>query len=244
MDAGQMILEAKGISFAYQGGKSILDGLDFSLREREKVGIVGHNGSGKTTFLHLLLGLVRPTAGKLRLFGSPVSQESHFAPIRSRLGLLFQDPDDQLFCPTVLEDVAFGPLNQGKNGPEAESIARQVLDDVGIGDLANRVTYRLSGGEKKLVSLAAVMSMSPDVLLLDEPTNGLDESTRLKITSLLKRLDLPMVVISHEYDFLASVAERFYVMKHGRLSAEEGTVLHSHYHVHDLGGYPHQHQNE
>ncbi len=231
------------VFFAYPGGGNILKGLDFQLRAGEKIGIVGSNGCGKTTFLHLLMGLVVPGSGLVRLFGQELREKSDFVRLRPRLGLLFQDADDQLFSPTVLEDVAFGPLNLGKNTAQARTTACAVLERLGIGELAERVTHHLSGGEKRMVALATVLAMEPEVLLLDEPTTGLDESTRARITEVLTGLAQACVVISHDYDFLATVTDRACYMQDGRIIADNGEVVHNHFHVHRLGGVPHRHSH-
>ena len=154
------------------------------------------------------------------------------------LAVAFQDADDQLFSPTVLEDVAFGPLNQGKTPAAAKDIAIRVLDELGIADLAERVTYQLSGGEKKLAALATVLAMEPEILLLDEPSTGLDEETKTRIVQVLNRLDLSYILVSHEYDFLAQVTDFVYYMRDGRIETDAGEVMHSHYHVHKFGKYP------
>ncbi len=237
------LIEFAGVDFSYSDGEPILDGMDFHLQAVEKVGIVGPNGSGKTTFFHLLMGLALPTGGEIRLFGQNVQRPEDFVVHRSRLGLLFQDADDQLFCPTVIEDVAFGPLNQGKSAGQARTLAMSVLEQLGIGELAERVTYQLSGGEKKMVSLATVLAMEPDVLLLDEPTNGLDEKTKARITEVLLNLDLAYVVISHDFDFLAQVTGNVYAMEKGKLLAGAEEIMHKHFHVHRHGNHPHQHSH-
>jgi cobalt/nickel transport system ATP-binding protein len=241
MSDAEVILEVSNISFAYQQDNPILDDFTFHLHRGEKVGLVGDNGSGKTTFFHLIMGLLKPVSGTIKVFGKEAVDKKDFVAIRQRVGLLFQDADDQLFSPTVIEDVAFGPLNQGKSVSEAKHIASAILDKLGIPELEQRVTHQLSGGEKKLVSLATVLAMSPELLLLDEPTNGLDKDTKAGISKILKGLDLPYIVISHEYDFLSSVTDFSYFMKEGRIVAEEGETVHSHYHVHRFGVYPHQH---
>ncbi len=243
MAGNDVILELSNICFAYQQEKPVLDDLSFCLRRGEKVGLVGDNGSGKTTFFHLVMGLEKPLSGNLKVFGKEALDKKDFITIRQRVGLLFQDADDQLFSPTVIEDVAFGPLNQGKSVNDAKDIASNVLERLGIVDLAQRVTHQLSGGEKKLVSLATVLAMSPELLLLDEPTSGLDADTKDRICEILKDLDLPYIVISHEYDFLSSVTDFVYFMKDGKIVAEEGEAIHSHYHVHRFGTYPHQHSS-
>ena len=241
MVENQLIFELQKVCFAYSGGRPLLDNLDFHLRAGEKVGIVGSNGSGKTTFLHLLMGLLPHQQGVVKLFGNKVVSPDDFAGFRPRIGLLFQDADDQLFSPTVIEDVAFGPLNQGKSVPQARELAMKVLAQLDIAHLAERVTYQLSGGEKKMVSLATVLAMEPEVLLLDEPTTGLDEATKIRISEVLNGLDLAYVVISHDYDFLADVTELAYFMHDGRFADDAGQVIHKHFHVHPLGSSPHQH---
>lgn len=221
----------------------VLDQLDFQLRSGEKVGLVGYNGSGKTTFFHVIVGLKKPASGEIEIFGNSVSTKQDFEAVRQKVGLLFQDADDQLFSPTVLEDVAFGPLNQGKSSAEAKDIGLRILDDLGIASLAERVTYQLSGGEKKMVSLATVLAMEPEILLLDEPTTGLDEETKERIVEELNRLDISYVLISHEYDFLARTTDYVHYIKDGRIVADEGGAIHSHFHVHRFGKYPHQHSS-
>lgn len=243
MAQDNLILNLRNICFSYPGHGLVLDQLDFQLRTGEKIGLVGYNGSGKTTFFHVIMGLRRPASGKIELFGEPVSTNQDFEAVRQKVGLLFQDADDQLFSPTVLEDVVFGPLNQGKSPAEAEDVGMRVLDDLGIASLAERVTYQLSGGEKKLVSLATVLAMKPELLLLDEPTTGLDEETKERIVEILKKIDISYILISHEYDFLANAADYIYYMREGRIMADEGEAIHSHFHVHRFGKYPHQHSS-
>ncbi|MFO7600056.1 MAG: ABC transporter ATP-binding protein, partial [Candidatus Desulfacyla sp.] len=149
--------------------------------------------------------------------------------------------DDQLFSPTVLEDVAFGPLNLGKAPKEARRVAMETLERLNLRGFENRITHKLSGGEKKLVSLATVLVMQPKTLLLDEPITGLDEEARVRIASLLNYLDISTVIVSHEYDFLAGTTRKIYSMKGGRIEYDEDAgALHAHLHRHPAEGHSHR----
>jgi cobalt/nickel transport system ATP-binding protein len=222
------LLELRGLRFEV-AGRVVLDGVDFTLQAGERVALVGPNGAGKTSLLHLLVGLRRPSAGSIRAFGGERSREADFREVRARAGLLFQDSDDQLFCPTVLEDVAFGPLNLGRAPREALAIAHETLGLLGLADFAERVTHRLSGGEKRLVALAAVLAMRPEVLLMDEPTNGLDERAEERLIGYLARSALSMVFVSHDRRLVERLATRAVVLDNGRL---EEALLHAHAHRH------------
>ena len=219
----------------------MLDGLDLTLGSRDRIGLAAPNGSGKTTLFHLIMGLIRPTAGRIEIFGRPVSSEKDFAEVRRRIGMLFQDSDDQLFSPTVIEDVAFGPLNLGLDQEEALAVSRRTLTRLGLEGFEDRITFKLSGGEKRLVALATVLAMNPEVLLLDEPTAGLDENTKQRLIEIMHGLDLAYIVISHEYDFLAATADPIYTMGKGRILLDERLQVHSHQHAHRVGGIPHRH---
>lgn len=197
------LIELYDITFAYPGAPSpVFQDFNFQLLPGNHVGLVGPNGCGKTTLLRLIMGLLRPQAGRIVIFGQEISKEKDFVAVRQKVGLLFQNADDQLFCPTVLEDVAFGPLNQGKRPAEALQISRETMARLGLQGFEDRVTYKLSGGEKKLVSLATVLAMQPQLLLLDEPTAGLDESTRHRLIHILQDLDIAYMIVSHENGFL------------------------------------------
>ncbi len=211
------LIEFEDISFSYEG-KKVLDRATFSLKEGERLGLAGAIGAGKTTLLHLVVGLILPDAGVLRVLGKPRRRETDFREIRGKVGLLFQNSDDQLFCPTVIEDVAFGPLNMGRTVEEAKKDAAEALDRVGLVGFEDRITYRLSGGEKRLAALATLLAMKPEVLLLDEPSNGLDCESRGRILELLRTLPQSMVIVSHDKDFLNAVSTR-------KLSLKDGHVL-------------------
>lgn len=222
------LLELRGVRFRYPE-RDVLRGVDFSLHARDRVALVGPNGAGKTTLLHLLVGLRRPSAGRVLAFGLERRVEADFVPVRARVGLLFQDPDDQLFCPTVLEDVAFGPLNLGRSADEARTDAEQTLAVLGLDGFAQRVTHRLSAGEKRLVALATVLAMRPDVLLLDEPTNGLDQATERGLVEHLESLEQAMVIVSHDQRLLERLATRAVALSDGQVAE---ATLHSHPHSH------------
>jgi cobalt/nickel transport system ATP-binding protein len=197
------LIELHDITFTYPGApEPIFQDFNFQLLPGNHLGLIGPNGCGKTTLLHLIMGLLRPQAGSILIFGQEVKKEKDFVAVRQKVGLLFQNADDQLFCPTVLEDVAFGPLNQGKPPAEAIGIARETMARLGLQGFEERVTYKLSGGEKKLVSLATVLAMQPQLLLLDEPTSGLDENTKHRLMHILQDLDIAYMIVSHEQDFL------------------------------------------
>ena len=238
----ELLIHLKGIRFSYPGGEPVLNDLDLQFRRGEKLGLVAPNGSGKTTLLHIIMGLLKPDSGQMEIFGKPVREENDFLEVRHRIGLLFQDSDDQLFSPTVLEDVAFGPLNLGKSKQEAIDIARKTLAYLGLNGFESRITFRLSGGEKRLVSLATVLAMEPEVLLLDEPLNGLDAKTREAITQILSHLDLSYIIISHDIDFLATTTNAIYTMQAGRILLDNKLCAHEHVHVHPHGTYPHKHE--
>jgi cobalt/nickel transport system ATP-binding protein len=217
MGMNDKLLHLRGIEFSYLHGTPVLRGLDLELGTGERVGVTGSNGSGKTTLLHLIVGLLRPDKGEITAFGRPRRSEDDFWEVRTRAGLLFQDAEDQLFSPTVIEDVAFGPLNLGKSRREAMRIASDKLAEVGLPGFEDRITYRLSSGEKRLVSLASVLAMEPEVLLLDEPTSGLDDQAVERVTRILNALPQAMIVISHARDFLHHVASRWLRLDNGIL---------------------------
>ena len=242
MNTNIPLIELNGITFSYPGADPVLENLDLKFFSGEKMGLVAPNGSGKTTLLHIIMGLLKPESGQMEIFGQPVSDEKDFFEVRRRIGLLFQDSDDQLFSPTVLEDVTFGPLNLGKTTADAIDIARRTLAYLGLTDFEDRVTFKLSGGEKRLVSLATVLAMEPEVLLLDEPINGLDTKTQKIITNILSKLELSYIIISHDIDFLADTTHDLYTMQEGRILLDNKLSVHKHVHAHPHGTYPHKHE--
>ena len=213
-----------------RAGRVVLDRISLGLEAGERLALVGANGAGKTTLLRTLVGLERPTRGRIVAFGAERRVEKDFREVRALAGYLFQDPDDQLFSPTVIEDVAFGPLNLGLAPADAVARAEATLARLGLSALARRITHRLSGGEKRLVALAGVLAMEPRVLLLDEPTNALDERHLARLSEILAGLDVAMVIVSHDRSFLEHHATRAVLLKDGRLSP---AALHRHVHVHD-----------
>lgn len=229
------------LSFAYPGGRRIFEDMSFALRPNQRIGLYGPNGSGKTTFFRLIMGLAVPQAGRVLFHGQPVETDKSFRALRCKVGLVLQHAEDQLFCPTVLEDVAFGPLNLGYGPEEARERALGTLRRLGLEGFENRLTHRLSGGEKKLVSLATVLAMEPEALLLDEPTNGLDPEARLRIIGVLKDLPTARIIISHDWDFLAETSASYLTVEDGRLTDAAPSFAHAHYHVHPFGNNPHEH---
>ncbi|MBN2713322.1 MAG: energy-coupling factor ABC transporter ATP-binding protein [Planctomycetes bacterium] len=211
------IIEAQDLGFAYEENSPVLRELSFSMNAGERVGLVGANGSGKSTFLRLLVGLLKTSTGTLNLFGAPRFSEESFVEVRKRAGLVFQNPDDQLFCPTVLDDVAFGPLNLGENAESARRIALETLGQVGLHGFEERITHKLSGGEKQLVALASVLAMKPEVLLLDEPVAGLDAKANLRVRSALEQLPQSMIIISHDETLIETLSTRRVFLRDGRI---------------------------
>jgi cobalt/nickel transport system ATP-binding protein len=212
------LIDLEGISFRYPNGNQVLDGLSLSLEKGDKIGLLGENGAGKTTLFHIILGLLKPYKGEISIFGKRRKTEQDFKEIRRAIGLLFQDSDDQIFCPTVMEDVAFGPLNLGMKHQEAKDRAEQTLEELGISRLRNRVPYQLSGGEKRLVSMATILSMRPEILLLDEPTTGLDEKTKERLISVLQNYPAKAwIVISHVRSTIEAMSNKYYKMNGGRV---------------------------
>lgn len=241
MSSKQPLLELHNISYSHPGQSSaLLKGINFSIN-KERIGFIGPNGSGKTTLFQIIMGLLQADAGEILLEGSAMKNEKDFRGLRRKLGFLFQDSDDQLFSPTVLEDVAFGPLNLGASPKEAREISIHTLEHLGLEGFEERITHRLSGGEKKLVALATILSMQPKLLLLDEPSNNLDPATRERLIHILRGLDQAHIIISHDLDFLASTCTQLYTIQDRHLVRCEQKQLHSHEHIHPYGHHPHQH---
>ncbi|MGF1658385.1 MAG: energy-coupling factor ABC transporter ATP-binding protein [Rubrimonas sp.] len=210
------VFEVEGLRLR-RGGLLLLDGGALRLGRGERVALLGPNGAGKSSLLRALVGLDRAEAGTIRAFGAPMRGEADFREARRRVGVLLQDPDDQLFCPTVIEDVAFGPLNLGMTEAEAFARAQDTLARLALDHLAERVTHRLSGGEKRLAALAGVLAMRPDALLLDEPTNALDEENHARMLDLLDGLDAAMLIVSHDPRALARLPRRAVRLRDGAL---------------------------
>ncbi|WP_204139762.1 energy-coupling factor ABC transporter ATP-binding protein [Halomicronema sp. CCY15110] len=208
------------VTFSYPDNPDILCGLSIDIREGERVGLIGHNGCGKTTLFMLLCGLLAPQSGTIHLFDRPV-EPNHFRP---ELGFLFQDPEDQLFSPSVRDDIAFGPLNLGLSDAEVHERVEAALELTGIQALANRPPHHLSGGEKQMVAIAGLMAMCPRVLLYDEPTASLDLRTRRRLIQFLQKSDETLLLASHDLEFLLEVCDRVLLIDEGRLIADGDPV--------------------
>jgi len=208
------------ITFSY-GKKIILDNLSLDICPQERIALVGSNGCGKTTLCHIIMGLLKPQSGELHIFGKQRVTESDFAEIRGKIGFLFQDSDDQLFCPTVIEDVAFGPLNLGLTPEQARRKVSQTLKSLDLNGFEDRITYRLSGGEKRLVSMATVLAMQPEFLILDEPTSGLDEKTCDRLVQILEQSVLGYLIISHDANFIAQTSKKVLRLQGGKIETIE-----------------------
>lgn len=219
------VISARALTYRYPDGTHALRGVDFDLLEGETVILLGANGSGKTTFLQHLSGLLQGE-GRLTVCGLD-AQRAGRAAVRQKVALLFQDPDDQLFMPTVLEDVCFGPLNMGAGPEAAMRTAREMLEITGAAELGERLPQHLSAGEKRRVALAGVLAMRPAVLALDEPTTWLDPPAQRALVTLLPRLPQAKVVATHDVPFARAVGTRAVFFENGRIVAEgsvEGLV--------------------
>ncbi|MEW6001163.1 MAG: ABC transporter ATP-binding protein [Nitrospirota bacterium] len=214
----EYLIEIWDLGFSYANGRKVFDGLNFSLKRRERIGLTGPNGAGKTTFFHLITGLLKPDSGEIKIFGKVRRHEKDFIEVRQKIGLLFQDSDDQLFSPTVEEDIAFGPLNLGKSLEETRTIVRETCERLGLSGFEKRVTHRLSGGEKRLVALATVVAMNPECYLLDEPITGLDEKTADKFLRYLKEHADTYVIITHDRGFLKGAVDRIYMLNDSKIT--------------------------
>lgn len=238
------ILDIRHLSFSYPadgGRRPALHDVSLTLFPGQRLGLYGPNGSGKTTLFRCITGLETPGTGEIRLHGTPVRTEKDFRALRRAVGYVLQNADDQLFFPTVLEDVAFGPLNLGLAPEEARARAGETLASLGLADYGPRLAHRLSGGEKTLVALATVLAMRPEALLLDEPTTGLDADARQRLIDVLGELPTARIVISHDWDFLERVAGEIRGMDKGRLRTGVPLHAHTHRHAHPLGELPHAH---
>jgi len=219
-DAVELIRLAD-ITFAYPGRPPVLQGLDFQLKQGDRVGILGPNGAGKSTMFLVAMGFLKPQGGEVFGLGLPCRHERDFRPLRRAVGYLFQDPDDQLFCPTVAEDVAFGPRNLGLSLEQAMVRVEETLEALGLAGYGRRLTYQLSGGEKRLVSLAAVLAMQPQGLLLDEPMNGLDEEHQERLEQVLMESNLSWAMVSHDRALLERTCSVIFCLRDGRLEQED-----------------------
>jgi len=211
------LLEVRDLSYAYPGGEPVLRGVSFTLNEGERLALLGPNGVGKSTLLQHLNGLLLPVSGEVRIGGLPVTEENLRA-VRARVGFVFQNPDDQLFLPSLQEDVAFGPLNAGATRQEARAQATAALAGLGIERYADRAAHHLSGGEKRLAALATVLVSRPELLVLDEPTGELDARARQRIVRLLQQRPETLVVATHDLEAAGAVCHRALVLSAGSVA--------------------------
>lgn len=212
-----LLFELTGV-YANRGeAREVLRNVSLTLREGERVGLTGANGAGKSTLLELMIGLLQPTAGEVWAFGASRRAEPDFIEVRRRAGLLFEDPDDQLFHITVAEEVAFGPFNLGWSRDRVRAVAGATLERLGLAGYEERITFRLSHGEKRLVCLASILAMDPQVLLLDEPTAGLDEEHIARLVAALKESGKTLLCVSHDRPFLDAVTDQIWRLQGGQL---------------------------
>lgn len=215
------MIKLENLSFCYEKNNNILDNLSFSINQGENVGLIGANGCGKSTLLKIMVGLLS-YEGKAEAFSLPI-EKKYFSEIRKKMGYVLQDSDNQLFMSKVKDDVAFAPKNYGYSTDEVDAIVKKALSTVGISQLEEKQNSKLSGGEKKLASIAVVLAMNPQMLLLDEPTNGLDPYNRRKVINILKEIPQTKLIASHDLDLIYDTCGRVLLMSDGKIIADGKT---------------------
>lgn len=260
------IFELKDAYFSYLGKYPALCGININIEQGQMLAIIGANGTGKSTLLHMLDALIFPDKGSIRAFGKQINQdifddEKFSKSFRSKVGLVFQDPDVQLFCPTVIEDIVFGPLQLGTPKEEVKKRTDELLEILNIKDLAERSPHQLSVGEKKKVSIASVLAINPDVLLLDEPTAGLDPNTCRELIDLIQDFHThgkTIITATHDLHIVSEIADKVYILNCEKGIAAYGSseeiltneellarhnLLHIHKHRHTDKVHIHEHQH-
>lgn len=216
-------VQFKGVEFTYPDGSRALKGIDLTVHVGERVAVLGPNGSGKTTFVLHMNGILRPSAGSVIIDGVVISQQS-LADVRRRVGIVFQDPDDQLFMPTVRQDVAFGPANLGHAGKDLEARVNVALEAVSITDVADRPPHHLSFGQRRRAALATVLSMDPTVLVFDEPSANLDPVARMELAAVIEAEKRTVVVVTHDLLYAAELCPRAVIIDDGAIVADGPTL--------------------
>ena len=219
-------LEIAGLTFAYPDGSVALRGVDLSLADGERVALLGPNGAGKTTLVLHLNGILHGGAGTVEVAGLRVDPKdrARLAEIRRRVGIVFQDPDDQLFMPSVAEDVAFGPANLGLRGAELQARVDEALEAVGMGAHRDQVPQHLSFGQRRRVAVATVLAMRPELLVLDEPSSNLDPASRRELAEILERLPVTVLMVTHDLPYAMQLCARSVIIDGGRIAADGRTA--------------------
>ena len=212
------MIDFQNVSFAYEKGDPVIDGISFTIPSGESVGLIGANGAGKSTVMKLLLGLLQGE-GTIRVGGTPVIKEN-LAKIRAGLGFVMQNSDNQMFMPTVYEDMIFAPLNYGLSREETDLRVDRVLTQLGLGKLKYRHNHKLSGGEKRMAAIATILAMEPQVILMDEPSSALDPRNRRIVINLIRSLGQTKLIASHDLDMILDTCSRVILLSEGRIAAD------------------------
>lgn len=216
------ILDVRGLAYAYPDGRQALFGVDLHVHAGERVALLGPNGAGKTTLVLHLNGILTAGAGTVAVSGMPV-EKPNLREIRRRVGIVFQDPDDQLFSATVRDDVAFGPANLGLRGAELEARVRDALEKVGMAEFADRAPHHLSFGQRRRVAVATVLAMEPEILVLDEPSSNLDPASRRELADILRSLEVTVLMVTHDLPYAYELCPRAVVLSDGVVVADGPT---------------------
>ena len=225
------LLEIKNLNLTYPNGKKIFENAEITLQPGESQALWSPNGTGKTSLFRVVTGLLKPQTADIFLEDKAVTNEEEFKALRLKVGFVLQHADDQLFFPQVIDDVAFGPLNQGLSEEEARKVSEEALSTLGILELKDALSYELSGGQKKLVTLA------------DEPTNGLDIDSKQRLIEEINKIDAAKIIISHDPEMLSSTCTKFATIRNCRIESIAKPEMHEHWHTHFYGGVPHTHQD-
>ena len=212
------MIEFRNVSFSYENKRPVIQDLSFRIEDGESVGLIGANGAGKSTVMKLLLGLVTGE-GEILVDDLPVNK-NNLSVIRRKLGFVLQNSDNQMFMPTVYEDIVFAPLNYGMSREEADRRAEEVLESLGLTDLKYRHNHKLSGGEKRMAAIATILAMGPEAVLMDEPTSALDPYNRRIVINTIRSMKQTRIITSHDLDMILDTCERVILLSDGKIAAD------------------------